>query len=300
MAHIDPYQLLGLTIESTPAEARAAFRDLALIVHPDKGGRSADMKVLLDAYRYVLAQLVAVNRTTTVEDLEVEFAAFCEAQREDDDLRPQWVRELLREGTGGTVGADGTTDMFDVDRFNEAFDRQDESNASGEHAADEMPSMTPALAPSLSMSMAATTGYGAMMAQSEYRRHEGAVEPMAYRATDGDGGGGGGGGGGGEEEMVPIEPFRRAVVAYVQPQAANARPGGIDGAAADYMDAFNTTPEPLAPPPPSKEDSPELEELLRRLVEARDAADASHPPFPTNFVGFDFPSSSRVAPPMRT
>ena len=75
MMTINPFDLLGVTIESTPADARGAFRELALLAHPDKGGRPDEMRALMQAYRYVLEQLEAVNRTTTVEDLEASFAA---------------------------------------------------------------------------------------------------------------------------------------------------------------------------------------------------------------------------------
>ena len=47
---IDPYALLGVTPASTPAEAKAAFRRLCLLVHPDRGGSDDDFKTVLCAY----------------------------------------------------------------------------------------------------------------------------------------------------------------------------------------------------------------------------------------------------------
>ena len=250
-SHIDPYKLLGLTIDSTPADARAAFREMALVLHPDKGGRHADMNVLLDAYRYVLAQLVAVNRTTTVEDLGAAFAAFCEAQQQC----PQWGRELLQE-------------VFDADSFNKAFERIEVVDSAGVKSP-------------LMPSMCAKAGYGAMMVQSEYQRLQGVVEPPAYRAVS-------------EEGVVLsssssastttlLEPIRRAVVPYSGWLPINADAPCMPSDAADFMDAFNTTPEPLAQPP-TKAELLGFEEMLKRLVESRDAVDRTFPPLPMNIV----------------
>lgn len=108
---INPFDLLGVTIDSTPLEARSAFRELALMAHPDKGGRAEDMTVLLNAYAYVTKQLENVNRTKTVEDLDREFKAFCASQTEGVDLRPPWLKALLKEGG------------FDVDQYNAMFEK---------------------------------------------------------------------------------------------------------------------------------------------------------------------------------
>jgi hypothetical protein len=265
---IDPYKLLGLSIESSPAEAKASFRDLALIMHPDQGGRAADMKVLLDAYRYVAEQLGAVNRTGTVEGLEAEFAAFCEAQKDDEELRPAWVRELLGGMSGGSVSG------FDVGRFNDEFsgrhrevfrwngNGEDGFGADGRRDADANPDAAP---------IGADVGYGDLMAPSEYATPDDVVvEPVEYRPLP---------------AAVPpppdhaphtestapsasaspplgIRPFQRSVVVYSQPVALGTLP-----AHADYVDAFNTTPERLAEPP-VETDEP-LQSRLERLIAER-------------------------------
>jgi hypothetical protein len=204
------------------------------------------MKVLLDAYRYVMLQLNAVNRTTTVEDMEATFAAFCEAQREDEDLRPQWVRELLHEAG-----------EFDAERFNDAFVAGSSSDAPAPTNGDDV------------------QGYGPLMATSEYAATTGRVEPLRYsevvepfecehpnnvsdeRANDD-----------AAASKTTVHAFSRKVVVYAQPQ-----PGGWGSKRSpfcgmDYMDAFNTTPEPLAAAP---DESEPLEVLLERLQEERTA-----------------------------
>lgn len=77
MTSINPYALLGVTIDSTPKEARTSYYHLALLMHPDKGGNAADMHMLHTAYLYVIEQLEGVNRTRTFEDLDKAFREFC-------------------------------------------------------------------------------------------------------------------------------------------------------------------------------------------------------------------------------
>lgn len=51
---IDPFELLGLSASTSSVDdAAAAFRDLALVMHPDKGGSARDMAVLVKAHQFV-------------------------------------------------------------------------------------------------------------------------------------------------------------------------------------------------------------------------------------------------------
>jgi hypothetical protein len=289
---IDPYQLLGLTIESTPEEARASFRDLALLAHPDKGGIAAEFKILLDAYRYVTAQLGAVNRTETVESLEATFAAFCEAQKADEDLRPAWVRDLLR-GVG-----DGAE--FDAYRFNEAFDRaampQDDGQAAAQDAGAEAEAEA-GVSKVTDIHASSKGGYGEMMEPSEYAgMGMEAVSSVQYRPID-------------VTYSIPFvanrrhdvappnsrssasahahahahahasasRPFERNVVVYVQPQPGVSQGGRAGLCSSDYVDAFNTTPEPLADDPPTL--GMPVDDLFERMMQLRtqDALVDIHP-----------------------
>ena len=207
---IDPYQLLGLTIESTPAEARAAFRDIALVVHPDKGGCGADMKTLIDAYQYVIEQLKGVNRTVTVEDMEADFAAFCLAQKNDDgDVEIQDILKSLSNCN-----------------FNKVFDRRKKEDV------DQL------------------SGYGAMMAVSEYSTTEFTTEstevpiykPICETDVLSQ-----------VEEKEYVETFKRDVIVYAEANASNFY-SKSDSRGTDYVDAFNTTPEPMYYQPPLHDD----------------------------------------------
>ena len=108
-AHLDPFSLLGVTIDSTPDEVRRAYYGLCLVCHPDKGGEAADMACVHAAYLFVSEQAKAVNRTETVESLEARFAAFCLAQTEEpprfrDIVDCEEERELFHRGVAAEVG----------------------------------------------------------------------------------------------------------------------------------------------------------------------------------------------------
>jgi hypothetical protein len=219
---LNPFDLLGVTIESSESDARLAFRELALLAHPDKGGRAEEMRVLMHAYRYVVQQLAAVNRSTTVEDLERGFAIFCAEQKSDAEIRPAWLKELL--------------DLSPGNEFDELFDRQ-WRDAHAHSDADALNAEVPWPAPSMS------SGYGAMMAPSEYAALEGVpVKPVAYRASW-------------ESKnhatsaaaaaAASYTEFRRDVVAYSAPIGAESHKPSCTLGSSDYAAAFNLTPEVL-------------------------------------------------------
>jgi hypothetical protein len=105
MDALDPYALLGVTIASTCQEVRKAYYELALHAHPDKGGSAEQMRVVHNAYAYVIHQIAGVNRTVTYEDLEKDFSDFCASQTQ----RPPSL-------------ADIRADAFDLPRFNDLFE----------------------------------------------------------------------------------------------------------------------------------------------------------------------------------
>ncbi len=50
---INPYQLLNVKPSSSLKELKSAYRNLALICHPDKNGSREDMIMIQNAYEYV-------------------------------------------------------------------------------------------------------------------------------------------------------------------------------------------------------------------------------------------------------
>ena len=65
---INPYDFLGVTINSSIKELKKKYFELALICHPDKGGNSNDMDILNKAYLYILEQINNCNNNITYEN----------------------------------------------------------------------------------------------------------------------------------------------------------------------------------------------------------------------------------------
>lgn len=80
---INPFGLLGVTSNSTFSELKRNYYNMALMCHPDKGGSNDDMHIVQMAYNYCKEQLQSQeSRQTTYEQLEMEFADFCQEQEE--------------------------------------------------------------------------------------------------------------------------------------------------------------------------------------------------------------------------
>ena len=81
---INPYHLLGVTIDSSEKEIRQSYYSLALLCHPDRGGNTEEMKTLHRCYSYIIAQIKdrTENPTQAYLDQEKEFEEFCERQKE--------------------------------------------------------------------------------------------------------------------------------------------------------------------------------------------------------------------------
>lgn len=50
---LNPFELLGVTPQSTPAEVRHAYFNLCQMCHPDRGGHPEDMHVVREAYLWI-------------------------------------------------------------------------------------------------------------------------------------------------------------------------------------------------------------------------------------------------------
>ena len=101
---LNPYNLLGVSIDSTLRELRKSYYTLSLICHPDKGGSKEDMDVVHKAYLYVKEQLENNETQTTYEEAEAEFERFCKEQEEKpppfskiDEENNDFIRDFNRE-----------------------------------------------------------------------------------------------------------------------------------------------------------------------------------------------------------
>ena len=81
MSNINPYNLLGVTIESTQKEVRKSYYRLSLMCHPDKGGSKEDMNIIHNAYLYVKKQIDFSECKEKLEDIEDDFKNFFEKNK---------------------------------------------------------------------------------------------------------------------------------------------------------------------------------------------------------------------------
>jgi len=101
---LNPYNLLGVTSNSSLTTLKKNYYNLALLCHPDKGGNNKDMNVLSLAYQYIKKQLENINETT-YEKLEEEFEIFCKNQKSEKpppfgqiyEETNDWINEFNKE-----------------------------------------------------------------------------------------------------------------------------------------------------------------------------------------------------------
>ena len=238
MTHValDPYGLLGVSIESTPSEVKKAYYALSLVAHPDKGGTAADMMTVHNAYRYVTEQVTSVNRTQTVEGLEEGFAEYCRVQTEE----PPRFRDIAK-------------DAGENERFHGAF------LGSFLFDGDTAGASSPPVIMGVDEAEAEPAGYGRMMERSAYAdldplsdqpfEYDPVVQADEHVVAGGD-----------ALPVGPHRPFRMSIMPYTEPQGLDGRdrrPGY------DYRQAYNTTPEVL----PS--DLPQFRRTLSSLLRER-------------------------------
>jgi hypothetical protein len=102
---LNPYDLLGVTIDSSKEEVKKKYYELSLLVHPDKGGNAEDMICLQTAYKFVMREIEVIDKSLTVEQLENEFKEFCATQEKQVPM----FQDIYAEA-------------FDLPKFNEYFD----------------------------------------------------------------------------------------------------------------------------------------------------------------------------------
>lgn len=103
---LNPYELLGVTIDTPKDDIKKIYFQLSLLAHPDKGGNTDDMITLKKAYDFVMREIKNINTSITVEDLEATFKDFCKTQENNVPL----FQDIYAEA-------------FNVEKFNDYFDR---------------------------------------------------------------------------------------------------------------------------------------------------------------------------------
>ena len=84
MGTINPYELLGVNVNSTLQELKRNYYDLATLIHPDRSGTDTthEMIVLKNSYEFVKKELLQTNHILTFEELQDNFKNFCKVQEE--------------------------------------------------------------------------------------------------------------------------------------------------------------------------------------------------------------------------
>ena len=108
---INPFELLGLDHKTcTLNDVRKAYRNLAFVCHPDKGGAAQDMRTVHTAYTWISRQLATVNErgNESFEEKEKSFKEFLDSQI-DEKILP--FKDVVCEALG-----------YSEDMFNKIYD----------------------------------------------------------------------------------------------------------------------------------------------------------------------------------
>jgi hypothetical protein len=108
--YFNPFELLGVTYKSSIKNLREQYKNLALIMHPDKGGNQDDMIKLHQSYTFVKEQLEFADHDKTYEGLEEDFTKFCKIQAKEKPKLPSLLNIIHN-------------DDF-VEKFNDAFEEE--------------------------------------------------------------------------------------------------------------------------------------------------------------------------------
>ena len=123
---INPYELLGVNINSSISELKKNYYNLSLIVHPDKGGNNKDFYMIYSAYNYIKKQLInKESKETTYEKLEEEFDDFLKEQieqytpfyeiyKETNDWLNEFNKEFENKDINNNIFEKGYGDLMDT------------------------------------------------------------------------------------------------------------------------------------------------------------------------------------------
>ena len=85
MSLINPFELFGIDVHGdiNMKEVKKIYHSLALMCHPDKGGKKEDFIIIHKAYKYVLEQVEQSKEMIDMDILEEDFKKFCDEQTEE-------------------------------------------------------------------------------------------------------------------------------------------------------------------------------------------------------------------------
>jgi len=117
---INPYELLGVNINSCLKEVRKAYYNFAKICHPDKGGDKKDMYIVQQAYQYILERVKYRGENKSYEELQQEFDKFCQEQTKNKLPTFYEISSLNGDkyDTDNLEHNENNKNNFDIEEFN--------------------------------------------------------------------------------------------------------------------------------------------------------------------------------------
>lgn len=246
----NPYDLLGLTANSTQVELKKSYYQLSLLCHPDKGGQKEDMMILHRSYQFIKEQFnKRDDEQTTYQKLEDSFADFCKEQ--ETEKPPSWS-QIYQEANDW------------LREFNRNFELE---KANQKEITNQLEDVNNFMGASFNQ------GYGAFMEQSEPEIHnrknyEGKIEDSTKKLK---------------------HQFERQVQVYQEPQTQDFYGENVrldvsvitnftskinSVTMTDYKEAFTPAEEPFCeyqiidePAPSIKETNQKLDQLIRQRNE---------------------------------
>lgn len=117
---VDPYKVLEVTKNFTLEELKARYRNIAVKVHPDKGGSEYMFNLVTKCFKHLLREYKRRTSDKQFEDLKGGFRkaqSHVPQQKEQSDYQPppQLPHQSQSRGSG--------TGRFDLNKFNKVFDQ---------------------------------------------------------------------------------------------------------------------------------------------------------------------------------
>lgn len=134
--NINPYELLGLSSNSTLKELKKSYYEFSLLCHPDRGGNCEEMDIIHNSYKYIKNQLENCNKEDTYEQLEKNFENFCNEQEEKTpcflaiyEETNDFIREFNKNFEDSHIETPFTKGYGDLMEKTELQESYDENNA---------------------------------------------------------------------------------------------------------------------------------------------------------------------------
>lgn len=129
-----PYEILGVSTDSSSKEIKSAYRHLCMKHHPDKGGDERIFKKLTKAYQVMLERAKMKEDMKNHRDLQDGYRSYMDSEM--DCSAPK-----MPNFSGKKFNAEKFNALFDQNRVKSAYDRGYDEGDDDSEVEDENPSM---------------------------------------------------------------------------------------------------------------------------------------------------------------